>query len=448
MAFKPQAYLNTLPNYEIKNISKDAVFDLARVYKLLQELKNPQQKFFSLHVAGTKGKGSTCAFASSILREAGYKVGLYTSPHLLDVKERIRILKPGASLAEKQNPFEGQITQGDFDALIKVVRPAAEKSAQALTYFEILTACAFYFFAKENVDVAVIETGLGGRLDATNTLDKKICAVTPIDFEHAEILGPRLKDIAQEKAAIINKETKVVIVANQEKEVFSLISARAQEFDIKTLAVGQEISFDIHQKSIDGQIFDVQTPHAKYTALQTCLLGEHQAANASMALAMVECFLDLKGKSLTDLQAQQGIKNTLWPGRFEIAQKKPFVILDSAHTVNSAKALVATYQEIFKDKKATVLLGVSEDKDREGICQILATIAKKVVFTKSQHPRSHLFLEEEAKKFFPGVPTEIINEAGQAFKTALQSSAEDDIILVAGSIFLIGEIKDKCIKTA
>ncbi|MDP8264730.1 MAG: folylpolyglutamate synthase/dihydrofolate synthase family protein [Candidatus Aceula lacicola] len=418
---KAKHYLDSLVNYEQKGLPcKSCTFKLSRIEKLLKILDHPERKFPTIHIAGTKGKGSTAAFASYILREAGFKVGLYTSPHLFDRKERIRILCPGMRRNKMSGDFEGSISGKSLNRIISEILKKTEKEnlivKKRLSFFEFFTGIAFYYFAKEKVDVAVVEVGLGGRLDATNVLSSDVCGITPIGLEHTAQLGNSILKITKEKAAIIKRKTKVVVVAPQGRRAVDVIRKRAKSLGVPILISKKRVGISVP------------------------LLGDHQIVNASLAASMVQCFLPKEFKDLGKYIAR-GIKKTRWPARFEIVKKNPFVVIDSAHTKESAQSLVRTVKDVFPNRDVVLILGVSKDKDIEGVCSKLKSIAKEIILTQSSHPRAFSFSEEFSKKLFGDKNITLEPNAKKALAKAFRKAGEKDIVLATGSIFLAAQIR-------
>ncbi|MBU0671863.1 MAG: bifunctional folylpolyglutamate synthase/dihydrofolate synthase [Candidatus Margulisbacteria bacterium] len=333
-------YLQSLEKFGIN-------LGLKRITHLLDRLENPQLKFKSIHIAGTNGKGSTAAMTASILKEAGYKVGLYTSPHILDYTERIKINGKDISGSELE---EG----------LRRVKRASEglkkgKKAEP-TIFEVLTAVAFWYFAKKKVDVAVVEVGLGGRLDATNVLNPLVSIITNIDLEHTEVLGRTLAKIAKEKAAII-KPAVPVVTAETKPEPLRVIRKAAEKAG----------SLLVQAKGYDSKTI----PN---------LAGEHQKLNAACAVSAVR----LAGINVTRSQIVSGLRKTEWPGRFQVISRKPLIIMDGAHNPAGAKALKVTIQQRFPGKY-TVIYGCQKTKDFKKFLQELKPIIGQLIITSSSH---------------------------------------------------------------
>src|SRR3989338_3715671 len=305
-------YLNSLTNYEQKsNYPYLDSFELKRTEGFLRLLGEPQRGLKCLHIAGSKGKGSTCVFAAYILRQAGFRVGLYTSPHLIDFRERIRILERTKNKEQRteNDDFEGRISKQDIANFIERLKPVIEKYKRnsqygSLTFFEAYTALAFLYFKEKKVDFAVLETGLGGRLDATNTVDSLACAITPISYEHTDKLGNTLREIVVEKAGIIKspqstvhspqKKTKdygqstmdyrqIVITAPQEKEALAVIRKRCRQIKARLFEIGKDVTC---RKTKRG--FSIKGIFGRYDNLKIRLLGEHQLINAATAVGLVE----------------------------------------------------------------------------------------------------------------------------------------------------------------
>ncbi len=417
----------------------------------MQLLGSPQEALWVIHIAGTKGKGSTCAFVANILREAGFRVGLYSSPHLLDVRERIRILQPSAlslQLSEKE-----LISQKDFTRLIEKIKPQAEKLRETklgkLSYYEVLTACAFLYFKESTCDFVVLETGIGGRLDATNLVESSICAITPISYEHTQVLGTTLKKIAAEKAGIIKSGTGTVVTAPQRPSVLRIIRRRAKQCRTVLFEVGKDIQIKERSFSLDGQSFDVQGIYDRYTQLSIGLLGRHQFVNAAVAIGCVEC-LCRQGVRISRKAIREGLKKTDWPGRLQIVSQRPRLILDGAQNRASACALKDALKELFKSRSLILVLGVSQGKDIKGILEELAPCASRIILTKAQNPRAmeprsikdFIKANPVSKDFSNGVNAKAItstNSLPQALKLARENARPKDLILVTGSLFLVGE---------
>jgi dihydrofolate synthase/folylpolyglutamate synthase len=316
---------------------------LDRITYLLESLGNPHRKFKSIHIAGTNGKGSTAAMIASILKEAGYKVGLYTSPHLFDFRERIKI--------NAEN-----ISRRDFSRGLKIVKKLAREPRSQPTVFEALTAVAFWYFAKKKVDYAVVEVGLGGRLDATNVLHPLVAIITNIDYEHTEVLGKRLSKIAAEKAAII-KPGIPVVTAESKNEPLKVIRKVCRKKASLLIAVS-----------------------SKQTTVSGVLVGKHQKTNAACAISAVR----LARIKVTKAAIRRGLQKTDWPGRFQIVSKKPLIVVDGAHNPAGVKALRVTIQETFGGKH-TVVFGCQKTKDFKKILKELKPIASNIIITKSSH---------------------------------------------------------------
>ena len=475
-------YLDSFVNWETRSLADPpALFKLERIRRLLDLIGNPQDTFKVIHVAGSKGKGSTCVFIAHILQSAGYKIGLYTSPHLKDCRERIRIVEPpglksaAPSLKQKlfHNPYprtlspeilrkglsadsvgqeEGAIFSDAirWDTLARAIedlRPAIERmradaSLGRLTFFEVYTALALYHFHQEKVDFAVLETGLGGRLDATNAASSLVCAITPISLEHTEILGSSLRQIAAEKAGIIKDCRQRVVLAPQERGPMDVLRRRCEEFSIDPILVGRDILYALQGMDEHGSIVHLKGQRGDYPDLRVSLLGEHQVVNAATALGIVEC-LQESGVSIGREAISHGLRQAFWPGRFEVLLKGRQVILDGAHNKASALCLKEGVKKFFPGRRVVLVLGVSNDKDRKGIAEALAGLpAEAVVATKADHPRAHDFDDGELKEMFPG--TECLRSRGirQALALAYERTGPEDIVLVTGSLFLVAQVRD------
>jgi dihydrofolate synthase/folylpolyglutamate synthase len=383
--------------------------------RFIQLLGSPHKQLRVVQVAGTKGKGSTSAFAANILSAAGFKVGLYTSPHLIDVRERIRIL---------QNRKEDEISRNDFARLIGKIKPCAQRLRKtelgSLTYYEILTAIAFLYFKEKATDFAVLETGIGGRLDATNVADSLVSALTPISYEHTQVLGNTLEKIAAQKAGIIKKRTQTVITAAQRPQVLRVIKKRVKKIGARLIVVTDR----------------------QYPGLKISLLGAHQLNNARVAVATVLA-LGNHGIDNPKQAIKQGLKNTRWPGRLQVISQRPKVVLDGAQNRASSVALKRALKECFKFGKLILVFGASQDKDVRGMLGELAPLAGHIVLTKSDNPRA---MQPEAIKTFikkNGVSFSLTGNSARALKIARQSARQEDLILVCGSLFLVGEILKK-----
>ena len=437
-----QEYLNSFVNYEIlTDFSYKDDFRLERIQDFLSSIDNPQKDLKCIHIAGTKGKGSTCAFIAYILRRAGFKTGLYTSPHLESFRERIRVFDPNSSKVED---FEGMISEADICEYVERLKPAIEKFIKEskwkrLSFFEVFTALSFLHFKDSNVDFAVLETGMGGRLDATNTVDPLVCGITPISLEHTQRLGNTLEAIAVEKAAIIKNKNQIVICAQQPKEVLDVIKKRCQEFDAKLYLLGKDIFFEETLSDINGQVFNCFDSFSEHTYLKISLLGYHQLINAALAVGVVDS-LKLHNIVISSDAVKKGLDETSWPGRFEIIQKDPFVILDGAQNIASAKALKDIIKKIFGAQKVILVLGIMQDKDIKGICRELESISKNIILTKADSPRA-----AEPKKmsgFFKDKrDIKLASSVKEAIELSKSISQKNDIILATGSLYVVGEAR-------
>ncbi|OGB88822.1 hypothetical protein A2625_02115 [candidate division WOR-1 bacterium RIFCSPHIGHO2_01_FULL_53_15] len=358
---------------------------LDRIKLLLEHLDNPHLKFKSIHVAGTNGKGSTCAMIASILKEAGYKVGLYTSPHLFQYNERIKI--NGKDISDKEFA-EGL-------ARIKRISRKEPGSFGRPTVFEALTALAFWYFAKKKVDYAVVEVGLGGRLDATNVITPLASVITNIDLEHTAILGRTPAKIAAEKAAIIKPDVPV-ITAEDKSEALKVIKYQAEKKGSLLIQVKSE-----------GE------------GLKSGLLGEHQKTNAACAVAAVK----LAGISVGQRAVLDGLKRVRWPGRFQVIKKKPLTIIDGAHNPAGARVLTGALGSRFPGKKFTFIVGTQKDKDARAMIREFERSADKIIITRSSN--------NAASDLVAGVKPIGLSQA-------LEASAASDRV-ICGSLFLAAD---------
>ncbi|HLF19031.1 MAG TPA: folylpolyglutamate synthase/dihydrofolate synthase family protein [Candidatus Omnitrophota bacterium] len=443
------SYINSFINYE-KNLHEVSPFEfrLERVQTLLEKLGNPQKDLKIIHVAGSKGKGSTCAITAQILKCAGYKVGLYTSPHISDIRERIRVLGAQHSQNGSKDIFCDMIKKDEFAQTVTETKDALEASRHgqdqgALTFFEALTAMALYYFRKRQVDFVVLETGLGGRLDATNAVHTHVCAITPISLEHTHILGDTLEKIAHEKAAIIKDNRQRVVLAPQEEEVMDVLMKRCHQFQISPTVIGQDVIYDLIKQNDKGMVFDLKTLKARYEGLELNLLGRHQLVNAAVSIGIIEYLQDL-GHRISSEAIRQGLEEARWPGRFEIIRTDPMIILDGAHNLASSKALIDTLKELFPKKTVTVIVGFSQEKDIRGICEEFNRIARNIITTKSHHPRALDIREDKIKQFFPGKRCSSAKDINEAMRLAKNNLTKDDILLVSGSLYLISEARALC----
>lgn len=396
-------FLNAFTDYErMASRYAPADYDLGRMRRLLGALGNPERAFLSLHIAGTKGKGSTAHLTEALLREAGYKTGLYTSPHLIDLRERIRL--DGKPVAE-----------GDFTRLLAAMEPHLRRLKP--TYFEIMTAAAFLLFADQGVDYAVVEVGLGGRLDATNVILPAACAITTIDYDHMDKLGHTLTAIAGEKAGII-KPGVPVVSSPQPAAARKVLRARAQPIFPRFRVLSRR-GFVLKFR-VEGRTYELP------------VLGDHQAANAATALALVAH----SGANVNFETARRAFRKVRLPGRVEQMGPRPGVIVDAAHNPVSARALVAALKSVPR-RRTVMVFGASADKDYAGMLKTLLPCADLTIFTKAASPRAAA--PSDLMRHAKGRAAVAVGSVARALALARKSVGPRDAIVVTGSFYVAGE---------
>ncbi len=405
-------------------------FDLGRMRALMEDLGDPHRQYPVVHIAGTKGKGSTAAMVASVLQAAGYKVGFYTSPHLIDFVERIQI---------NREP----ISHADLARTVNQIKPSVER-IERLTTFELTTSAAFLYFCHEKVDIAVVEVGLGGRLDATNVVDPLLAVITSLSLDHTSVLGNTLEKIAIEKGGII-KPGRPVIVSPQKEEALAALQQIARKRKSAYIQIGSDYTYQQISHGYDGQIIRVRKntePPSDWVELCIPLLGEHQVENAAAAYATVS-ELEKMGYHIGVDAISAGFSSVVWPGRFEIISREPFVVLDSAHNRDSAEKLRRAVDEYFPGEKIVLLFGASEDKDVSGMFSELLPRIDRIILTQSVHPRA-LDADKLLELAAPyGNPAEAVVPLENAVTRALDLASEGRLILVTGSLFIVAGVRQE-----
>jgi len=427
------AQLLTLVDHERNLVTgprQKAIYDLTRMEALLGRLGSPQNQVPAVHIAGTKGKGSTAALCDSALHAAGLSTGFYSSPHLHTYRERIR---------RDSEP----ISQEGFAALVEGLWPLHEELKSdsvvgPLTLFEFLTGMAFQCFAQDRTDVQVIEVGLGGRLDATNVLDAGVCVITSISLDHMAILGNTIGEIAADKAGII-KPGSTVVIAPQASEALSPILAACQEKEAAPILVGRDVTWEEGRTGTDGQRFKVRGRNGEYD-LYMPLLGAHQLENAALAVAALEA-LGSQGIDVSAKAMEVGFENVSWPCRMEVLSRSPLLVADGAHNVYSIESLLKSLPDYLAYDRLILVAGFSRDKNVEGMARALGEKADIIVATASRHPRSMQAVEVAG--LFPetGKPV-LASTPADALRLAMEVAGKKDLVLATGSLFLAAEVRE------
>lgn len=396
--------------------------DLGPITELLAAIGDPHRSYRTIHVAGSNGKGSVAAMTASILRRAGYRVGLYTSPHLVDFRERIRI-------------GDAMIGEDELARLVAFLRPHV---TEEITFFECATALAFLYFHQCSVEVAVIETGMGGRLDATNCVIPEVSIITTISMEHERYLGSRISLIAAEKGGII-KEGGVCVTGATQKQALEVLESIARERRARLLRAGRD--FTARRRGKQNFSYYGMKRTLKHVSLP--LMGSHQVKNAALALAAAEI---LSGGAMTvdDRAMVEGVASVHWEGRLEIIDRNPLVIVDGAHNPEGVRALCRTLRNDMTWERLIVVFGVMSDKRYRTMLSLLAALADTIILTEppSQGDRTlHLSGREVWLPEGRGTAFEVVPDPEKALRRARELANADDLVLVAGSLYLVGAVK-------
>ena len=429
------AYLGQFINYETRRRVPylPEHFNLEAFGAFLHELGDPHRAFPSVHVAGSKGKGSTAAMIEAILARAGLRTGLFTNPHLVTLRERTQINRELIS----REAFAGLVAE--LRDHLQPVRSG--RTRRFRTFFELTTALSFLHFARQAVDAAVVEVGLGGRLDTTNVLTPQVAVLTPIGLEHTHILGDTLGAIAAEKAGII-KPGACVVSAAQEPEAAQVFEQRCREQGAILSTAGRDFDCQVFEASAEGTRMRFRGFGHEMDEITLPLVGRHQAANAAVAVA-VSLKLRENGWKIDDAHIVDGLAGVKWEGRAEVIDCEPWVVLDAAHTVESARSLADTLGEAFEAERLFLVLGMASDKNVEKFVATLAPLAHEVVVTAFRSPRAckPQRLADEVRRH--GVPVRLAETPEQALALARALAGPADAICVTGSVLLLGELKSR-----
>jgi dihydrofolate synthase/folylpolyglutamate synthase len=435
-------YLYSFVDYSLERSYRYSaeLFDLGRVRTLLQMLGDPHERYPSFHIAGTKGKGSVTAMIASCLRAAGYRTGMYTSPHLIQFTERIQV--------------DGHaIDEAGLVAGVNEIQPLVEQVPNLTTY-EIVTAIAFAHFARAGVNAAAIEVGLGGRLDATNVIRPVVSIITSLSYDHTHLLGDRLSDIAREKAGII-KPGVPVVSAPQQHEAERVIEEIARAQGSPLVRVGRDWLFAPGGHDLDGQSLHVWSVREQPLMdafvesaggeewvpprYETPLLGHHQVVNGAVAYAALRVARE-RGLAVGEDAVHEGMRTVRWQGRFQILSRVPMIVVDSAHNRDSALKLRIALDDYFPGQPVTLIFGASADKDIEGMFVELAPRVSRVIVTQAVHPRAAEPAEVVTLAHQHGLRTEVISPVKAALERAMARARPNEVIVTAGSLFVSAEV--------
>ena len=420
-------YIYSFIDYERESRpDKLAGYDLRRMAELLLRLDNPHMAARTVHIAGTKGKGSVAAMTASALTASGYSTGLYTSPHLHTYNERIRI-------------DDKLITDEELVALVEKLKPEVEAVNKKATYgqlttFEVTTALAFDYFKSRGADFQVIEVGMGGRLDATNVAQPEVCVITSISLDHTNVLGNTLPQIATEKAGII-KPGSIVVTSPQTDEVNQVFEQACRKNDAKLFRVGRDVTWRSLGFAANQQSLRVKGRLDSYD-LTIPLLGRYQLDNAAVAVAALEVLAE-KGFHISRESIIGGLAKVNWPGRLQVLNRQPLVVVDGSHNTESAGKLRQALKEYFEFDRAILIIGVSADKDLGGIISELAPMFNTVIATHSIHPRAMPTASVAAELKRQGVECLMSEDISTALPLALSLAGPRDLICATGSLFVV-----------
>ena len=421
-------YLYGLTNYEVKLATQYAgqLFDLSRMERLLDAMDHPESRFRSVHVAGTKGKGSTAAVIASVLQHAGQRTGLFSSPHLHTFRERIQV--------------NGQpISEAELVLHLRKLRPLFD-TLEGLTTFEASQAIAFDYFVTQGVAWAVVEVGLGGRLDTTNVIQPEVAVITPVSYDHMLVLGDTLTSIAEEKAGIIKPHTPVVS-APQPEEAMNVIRHVAEHLEAPLTVVGRDWTYRLEEATWDGQRFTAYGPGVAFEGLYIPLLGEHQLVNATTAIAALEV-LRQGPLPMPEEAIRQGLRAVRWPARLEILSREPLLVVDGAHNGDSMQRLVEAVDAYFPRRRRIYLFAALADKDLPRMFQALLPNADTVIFTRTAHPRA-ADPDELARRAGPfGKPAIVERDLEHALDVALGLAGADGIVVATGSLSTAAAVRE------
>ena len=412
-------YIESLNQYGI-------VPGLGNISNLCEKLGNPQKKLSFIHIAGTNGKGSVLAYISTILKAAGYKVGRYVSPTIFEYRERIQI---------NNRP----ITKKDLCALIEQMREICEELVAAgkphPTPFEVETAMAFTYFEKQGCEFVVLETGMGGRLDATNIIENTLVSVlTSISMDHMQYLGKDLSAIATEKAGIIKKGCRVVTM-QQEEEVLQVIQKQAKELQVPVTIAREELAKKVRY-GLEKQRFDYES----WKNLETHLAGKHQIANAVLAIEVIKNLKNM-GYEVSDKALYKGLQDTKWQGRFSLLSKKPWFVVDGAHNEDAAKKLAESIEFYFTNKRIIYIMGILRDKEYEKIIELTHSYAEQIITVATPNRSRTLSsyeLAAEVAKVHPNVTA--TDSLEEAVEIAYLLAGKEDVIIAFGSLSFTGNL--------
>ncbi len=429
-----QLYSETLEY--LANLTKFGMnFGLERIQGLLDRVKNPERQLRVVHVGGTNGKGSTSIMIAEILREAGFKVGIFTSPHLHDYRERIVI---NGEMIPKTRVIQ----------LVNQLKPHLEElvagGVEHPTEFEVHTALALLYFAEEKVDFAIVEVGLGGEIDSTNVVAPMISVITNVGMDHMDYLGTDISAIAQVKAGII-KPNSIVVTAAERPEVLRILAGRARQVGVPLWRVGEDVRWEKRWSGELEQEFDLSGLHATYSKLRIHLIGEHQLCNAATAVTVCEVLKSDYGVTIPREAIYAALRKVQWPGRLELLSISPKILLDGAHNVDGAEVLSRTLP-IYTRDRLILCLGMLADKEREKVVDLLVPFADEVIITKPDSPRAGDWtaLAKIAERH--GKPVICIEDPKEAVAIAYKRLGSKDMLCVTGSLYMLADAREALLR--
>ena len=402
---------------------KGSIPGLGRTQTLLEKMGNPEKKLKFIHIAGTNGKGSTAAMTASILQKAGYRTGLYTSPFIYRFHERMQV-----------NGVE--ISDEDLAEITEYVKPLAQSMEESPTEFELVCCIAFEYFLRQQCDIVVLEVGMGGAFDATNVIEApEVAVITNIGLDHTEVLGDTLEKIAETKAGIF-KENGAAVVYRGKPSVEAVFEQVCAQRNVSLKKADFE-SLNLVSRSLEGQVFDC----GSRKGLPLPLLGDHQLHNAAVVLSVVDTLME-KGWKISEENVYEGLRDTRWPGRFDVMSREPLFIIDGGHNPQCIEALVTNIQDYLADKELTVLTGVLADKDYVQMYEPVMPYVKRFVCITPPNPR-RLEAKELAEHFRQaGMEAIACDSIPEGVQTAKRLAGTDGVVLCFGSLYSIGDIRN------